>query len=716
MPADELFLEIGTEEIPSRFLPRALEDLRRLAEKMFRDARISHGSIRTLGTPRRLALVASEVAEAQRSLEQRVTGPARRVAYDESGAPTKAGEGFARSQGVSVEALEIVETDKGEYVAALKKEEGRKTQEVLRESLPTLIQKLTFPKSMRWGCGELRFARPIHWIVALYGGGVIPFELGGIASGRKSRGHRFMAPEDFEVKDFTQYVKETREHFVIADPEGRIARIRQISEAAASEVGGKILRDDELLEEVAGLVEYPTALPGRIETEFLKLPREVLITSMKHHQRYFSVIDGKGALLPHFVAISNTRAADPEVVRRGNERVLRARLADAEYFHREDAKRPLETYVESLKNVIFQKDLGTSFEKVERIVALSGWLAEKLAPGQKTLTNRAAWLCKADLETQMVYEFPELQGIMGREYARLSGEDGEVCRAIDEHYRPRSAEDGYPSAGPAAFVGIADKLDTLVGYVGLGQLPSGSEDPFGLRRAARGVLGTIQEHGYRLNLLELIQQAVEPLAERLKIPQPGDLVSKVSEFLISRLENLFLADGFRADLIRAILEAKTGSRDIVDARKRLEAISSISQEKDFEPLTTTFKRVMNIIPDEKQEKIGFDHFKAVKEQQPRDRYRIDLLHEDSELALHTAYRDRAGKIEELLAKENYTDALREIAALRPVVDTFFDDVLVMSEDQALRGNRLGLLSSIGALFAQVADFRKIVSPQSGSRG
>ncbi|MDP6087298.1 MAG: glycine--tRNA ligase subunit beta [Nitrospinota bacterium] len=696
MPADDLFLEIGTEEIPSGFLGRAFEDLCRLAEKTLAEARIAHGEARALGTPRRLVLAVSDVAESQESLEERVMGPAKSVAYDESGNPSKAALGFAKGQGVAVESLEIVETGKGEYVSAVRKEEGRPAAEVLPERLPALIQALGFRKSMRWGDGDLRFARPIHWIVAILGGRVIPFELGGVASGDRSRGHRFMAPGEFGVEGLEAYIEEARERFVIVDPEERTALTRQLAEAAAREAGGAILPDDDLLEEVAGLVEYPTPILGAIESEYLDLPREVLITTMKHHQRYFSVINGKGAgggaRLPNFVAVSNTRAGNPDVIRKGYECVLRARLSDAAYFYREDVKRPLEDYVELLKGVIFQKDIGTSFEKVERVVELARWLAGRLAPDEAQRTTRAAWLCKADLETRMIYEFPELQGIMGREYARLSGEEEAVCRAIDEHYRPRGAEEGFASAGPAAFVAIADKLDTIVGYVGLGKLPSGSADPFGLRRAARGVLGTILAHGYRLDLHALIREAAKLLAERLKNPDPETLATDSRDFLMSRLENLLLADGFRVDLVRAVLDARTGSCDVLDAKLRLKALSAIAEEEDFEPLTTTFKRVMNIIPEENLGEV-----------------REDLFQDEAEKALNMAFQERGERIRSRIENQEFSDALREIASLRPAVDKFFDDVLVMAEDADLRNNRLSLLASIGGLFAQVADFRKIFS-------
>lgn len=692
MSSKELFLEIGTEEIPSGFLARVLEDLRKIAEGAFAGARLSHGEIRALGTPRRLVLTVEEVAEQQEPLEEQVMGPAKRLAFDEAGQPTQAAVGFAKGQGVDIESLLTVETDKGEYVAALRKEEGGMAEEILSSLLPDLISGLGFPKSMRWGEGDFRFARPIHWVVALYGGGLIPFEVGGIRSGIHSRGHRFMAPEDFEVRRVDSFIDDARDRFVIVDPEERLTLISQLCQAVAREAGGEILKDGELLEEVAGLVEYPTPVLGRIEVDYLNLPREVLITAMKHHQRYFPVVDEKGNLLPNFVAVSNTRADEPDTIRAGNERVLRARLADADYFYREDLKHPLKDYVESLKDVIFQKDLGTSFEKIERIVRMSQWLANRLDPETSKSTVRAAWLCKADLETQMVYEFPELQGIMGREYALKGGEEEEVCRAIYEHYKPRGAEDGYPSAGPASFVAIADKLDTIIGYAGLGTLPSGSEDPYGLRRAARGVLGTLLEHGYRIDMGELIQAAAEPLADQLNQSDPAALAEKSWEFLASRIENLLFAEGYRVDLVRSVLEARSGRRDVVDIRNRLDALAAISTDADFEPLTTTFKRVMNIIPD--------GEVPAVE-----SRY----LKEKAEQSLYAIYSERAENISNLLERKDYVAALREIAGLRPAVDRFFDDVLVMDKDETLKNNRLGLLSAIGLLFARIADFTKIVS-------
>ncbi len=692
MTHKSLFLEIGTEEIPSRFIARALEDLQKLAQKTFVANRLPTGKMSVFSTPRRLALLVEEVANLQNPLEERIVGPAKSVALDMSGNPTKAGMGFAKGQGVGVDSRFTVETEKGEYVAVLRKEEGKKAKEILPSLLVEMISKLGFPKSMRWGKGAFRFVRPIHWIVALYGDSLIPFEIDGMKSGMYSRGHRFMAPKKFKVAGGDSYVDAARKHFLIVDFQERMALVSQLCKDAASEVGGVILEDTDLLEEVTGLVEYPTPVLGQVEDDYLDLPREVLITTMKHHQRYFSVVNKAGDLLPNFVAVSNTCTGESDIIRKGNERVLRARLADANYFFQEDLKHPLEDYVGSLKSVIFQKDLGSSFEKVERIVRLSEWLADRLCPEATESTVRAAWLCKADLETQMVCEFPELQGIMGREYALIGGEDETVCRAIDEHYMPRGADDEYPPSGPATFVSIADKLDTIVGYVGLDNLPSGSEDPYALRRAARGVLGTLLEHHYRLDICELVRFAAESLSQQIDRFQPELLAEKTWEFLATRLENLLLVNGYRIDLVRSVLGARLGSRDVVDIRNRLDALTAISSDLEFEPLTTTFKRVMNIVPNVEVPTVDFKH-----------------LNDPAEQSLYENYLERAESISSLLKEESYTLALREIAGLRTHVDNFFSEVLVMDEDETLRNNRLGLLSEIGHLFSKIADFTKIVS-------
>ncbi|MFA7062378.1 MAG: glycine--tRNA ligase subunit beta, partial [Pedobacter sp.] len=456
MNSKELFLEIGTEEIPAGFIPRAMAEMEAMITRELAGARLTFSNIRTLATPRRLALVVKGIPAVQPDAEITAIGPSRKAAYDGEGKPTRAAEGFARGQGVDVSALQIIVTEKGEYLAVTKQETGRATFELLAEILPNLIANIPFKKSMRWGDLDVRFARPIHWIVALFDGIVVPFSFGNIESGTTSRGHRFMANTTFPVRDFAHYQEECERHFVIVDPELRKEIIRRETHRVAIAAGGHLLPDEELLNQVIYLVEYPSAVAGTFSPEFLKVPKEVLITSMRSHQRYFSIVDNNGKLMPGFITINNTLTEDPSVVIKGNERVLRARLSDARFFFEEDQKVKLDERVESLKKVVYQQKLGTSFEKMTRFQTLAEGLAERLNPAVKSRTSRAAWLCKADLVSGMVGEFPEVQGIMGREYALLEGEDPAVANAIAEHYLPTQAGGELPTSDIGAFVSSAD--------------------------------------------------------------------------------------------------------------------------------------------------------------------------------------------------------------------------------------------------------------------
>ncbi|HZV80961.1 MAG TPA: glycine--tRNA ligase subunit beta, partial [Geobacteraceae bacterium] len=489
--AKELFLEIGTEEIPAGFLPKAMADIEALIRKELESARIEFGEVITLATPRRMALAVAGLPAVQPDAEITAMGPAKNIAFGPDGKPSKAAEGFARGQGVDVSALTVITTDKGEYVAATRRETGRPVHELLAEILPRLIGNIPFKKSMRWGDFDVRFARPIHWIVALFDGIVVPFSFGPIESGTVSRGHRFMANTTFPVKDFAHYLEECERHFVIPDPEVRKEIIRREIHRTAKAAGGHLLPDEGLLDEVTYLCEYPSAVHGTFSADFLKVPKEVLITSMRSHQRYFSVIDGDGKLLNAFITVNNTLTEDPSVVVKGNERVLRARLSDARFFFEEDLKVSLESRVESLKSVVYQQKLGTSYEKMKRFRALAEDLADQLSPKVKAKASRAAYLCKADLVSGMVGEFPEVQGIMGREYALAQGEEPEVALAIAEHYLPTQAGGDLPTADIGAIVSMADKLDTICGCFGVGLIPSGSADPYALRRSALGVINII---------------------------------------------------------------------------------------------------------------------------------------------------------------------------------------------------------------------------------
>ena len=683
----ELFFELGTEEIPAGFIPRALDDIKRLLSEELATARIDHGEIRSFATPRRLAISIADVATEQQRQELELTGPPARIAFDAEGNPTKAAEGFARTNGVSVAELSTIETAKGEYLFLSKVVEGGKSIEQLMEILPRMIGKIPFKKSMRWKDLDIRFVRPIHWIVATFGGEIIPFTFGDLQSGNLSRGHRFMAPEEFTVSGVTDYLAKAEQHYVIPQIEKRRKLIEEQIEVIATQLGGRINPDDELLDEVCFLVETPQALAGTIEARFLQLPPELLITSMREHQRYFTLVDEQGRLLPHFITIANTLAKDPAVVVAGNERVLKARLADAMFFWQEDQKSKLETRLEPLKKVVYQAKLGSSFEKVERFTKLAVGLAQQFSPQNAELTSRAATLAKCDLETGMVYEFPELQGVMGREYALLEGEDPRVANAIYEHYLPIQAGGELPSDDIGAFISLADKIDTICGCFSVGLIPTGTADPYALRRSAIGILAIIMDRGYSISIPDFVSKAVQ-LLETKRQRAAEEIVDDVVKFIRLRLVNLLSAQNYPVDVIDAVLSASFV--EPLDAVERIKALTELKKIDDFEPLAVAFKRVGNIIKD------GLE--------QPVD---PTLLKEECEKELFDSLQEVRGKVAEYVSERNYTQALKSIAGLRQPVDTFFDGVMVMVEDELIKNNRLALLTGIAGLFKGIADFRRI---------
>jgi glycyl-tRNA synthetase beta chain len=683
----ELLLEIGTEEIPAGFIPPALQSMKALMEKEFQQNRISFQEIRTLGTPRRLVLYCADVALTQEGRVTEVIGPAKRIAFDPEGKPTKAALGFARSQGIAVEDLQILKTDKGEYIAARKEEKGGETFQLLSTLLPRVITSISFPKSMRWMDLDILFARPIHWILALFDGQVIPFQVGNIASGKLSRGHRFMAPGPFPVKDFAEYVRRLKNSFVIVNPEERKEWIWTEMKKAASEVGGQIIPDPELLETVTFLVEYPVPIRGSFPKEFLSLPREVLISAMREHQKYFSLASASGELLPDFIAVSNTKAKDPTVVRRGNERVLQARLSDARFFFLEDQKVPLIQRLEGLKKVVYHSKLGTSYEKVMRICALSDYLVDRLHLGNPEIVHRAALLCKADLITGMVGEFPSLQGVMGRVYARLSGEAEEVAQAIYEHYLPTAAGGELPSSHPGAILSISDKLDTIVGCFGVNLIPTGTADPYALRRQTLGIIHIILDKKYRLSLQKLIQRSLELLKGKIERPA-AEIQKDVLEFFRGRVQNLLITRGLSGDAVEAALAV--GFDDLVDLEERAQALHDLKQEQDFEALAVAFKRVVNISRGQTPGSVD-----------PR------LFEKEEEHHLLEAYQTIGRTAQEKIARREYAQALKDLTALRKPVDEFFNGVFVMAEVEKVRKNRLSLLGKIAQLFYRIGDFSKI---------
>jgi len=684
----ELLLEIGTEEIPAGFVPQALLDLETLAKRELEASRIDFSGTKTFGTPRRLVLAIDSVSEKQRDEETRKIGPSKQAAFDAKGEPTKAAIGFAKGQSIPVESLTVIQTEKGEYVCTVKSESGKPTAELLSSLLPKWILSIPFQKSMRWADIPIRFVRPIHWILALFGGEVIPFEVGNIRSGNVTRGHRFMNPGPLAVKDFQSYLQKTREAFVIVDPPERKKKIEDEMIREGARVSGRVLKDEDLLEEVNFLVEYPVALCGGFDHKFLSLPREILIHSMKEHQRYFPLVDDHGVLLPHFVCVSNIKPKNREVVVKGNEKVLKARLSDAAFFFEDDLRIPLETRLEQLKKVVFQAKLGTSYEKVMRFKELALWIAERIDPKLREAVERTSLLCKADLVTGMVGEFPKLQGIVGREYARLSKERPEVSEAIYEHYLPGFAGDRLPSGPIGDIVSIADKMDTIMGCFGVGLVPTGTADPFGLRRQVLGIIRIVLEKKYSLSLRGLIEESGKQLKEKMERPFE-EVKQEVLDFFRVRYQNFLLDKGYPFDVTDAVLSISFD--DLLDVQGRIDALREAREWEGFESIVIAFKRAMNIL----------------KGSPPKGALNPSLFTEPVEKDLYQAFLAAKEKIGASVSMRDYQAALLEMTRMKKPIDNFFDGVMVMVEDEAIRNKRLALLDEIGKLFLRIADFSKL---------
>ncbi|MEW6447382.1 MAG: glycine--tRNA ligase subunit beta [Bacillota bacterium] len=685
----DFLLEIGTEEIPARFMPGALAQLAEKAAGLLTEARLGHGAVKTFGTPRRLVLFVEKVAEKQEGRVEEVKGPPYRSAFDEWGRPTKAATGFAKSHGVEVSDLIVREAGKTEYVFAVKKEPGRPAAEVLAELCPRLIAGLAFPRPMRWGDGEMRFVRPIRWLVALYGNQVVEFAFNGLRSGRESSGHRFLSPGAVPVKNPADYFSQMAARFVMIDPAERRRVIQEEIEALAAAAGGFAPRDEELLEEVTNLVEYPTAFCGVFPEKYLDLPRPVLITVMREHQRYFPVCGENGRLLPRFIAVHNSAREHTVTIRRGNEQVIRARLADAAFFYREDTAMPLAERVEGLKKVVYQEALGTLYEKTERLGALAAYLGKAFGVSRDhaAAVSRAAYLSKADLLTNMVYEFPELQGVMGREYALKDGEPEAVAEALYEQYLPRFDGDALPETVPGRLLSIADKIDNLVGCFGTGLIPTGSQDPYALRRQALGICSIILAGEMHFSLSELILSAYREYRNRLK-RDAGTVLDELTEFFKQRLRGVFEERGISNHVTEAVLAA--GIDDVDAAWRRAEALQAFQGEASFADLYTAYTRAANLS-------------RTAPGKEPEPAHFVDSAEE----RLYEAVLDLREKIAPDLAKHAYRNILEKLGALREPVDRFFDAVLVMDENRTLRENRLALLRSVVDLVRLVADLSRI---------
>ena len=687
-----LLLEIGSEEIPAGYIEPALEALKSNLLKKMADARLSCGEAKVFATPRRLAIMVEDVADKQESVTEEMTGPPEKVGYDADKKPTVAAQKFAEKAGVSVKSLKVKETEKGRYLFVKKTRKGLAAKTVLKDMLPQVVKAIPFPKTMRWADLDMVYTRPVHWIVALLGEQVISFEMESIKSGRFTQGHRFLSSGKIKLDKPEEYLDKLRDASVVADLVERKSGFEDDIRQKAASKGGKMLPDPELVEEVANLIEYPAPIIGTFEDKYLKLPAEILITAMREHQRYFAVVDDDGKLMPHFIAVNNTKAKDMDLVATGHGRVLRARLSDAEFFYQTDAKIPAETRVEKLKGVLFQAKLGSMHEKMERIVELSGYLADKIGldEEQKGWARKAARLAKSDLVSNVVVEFPKLQGVMGKVYAAVDGEPDEVCAAIEEHYRPTSSGGALPETATGAVVALADKIDSICGCFSVGLLPTGAADPYALRRQAIGILNIMQSRGFTFSLKDLIAKSADLFA--LKATEYiGETVDKVYNFIQNRVSRMLDEEGFAKDVVAAIVDVSIDN--VPDVWKRAAALNALKSLPDFEPLAAAFKRVVNII-----KKAGEVDSASLDE---------SLFEGDAERALLSELKEIEAKVEKELETGGYDKALQHMATLRGPVDRFFEDVLVMAEDEKVRANRLALLKRIADLFETIADFSKI---------
>ena len=674
-----LLLEIGTEEIPAHAMPAILNQLKDLATKALKDARIDFGEVQTLGTPRRLALIVNDVAANQADVEEEKRGASAKIAFDADGNPTKAAIGFAKKNKVQPEDLIV----RDGYIYAVIRERGKSTAEILKTFLPKIICDLNFPNNMRWGDLDFKFIRPLRWLVALFGEEIIPFEVARVKSGRISRGHRFLSAGDFEIKTAADYIKACAENFVIVDQNKRRDMIvAQIKEVAASKNGVAEITDD-LLEEVLYLVEYPTALAGSFEEKYLQLPAEAVITPMRDHQRYFPVKNSDGELMPLFITVRNGGKDYLDIVQHGNERVLKARLEDAQFFFNEDRKKSLEAHREKLKTLVFQEGLGSVYEKTERLVSLVEKISALVGVDAKN-SVRAAQLSKADLVTGMVTEFTELQGVMGREYAKLDGEDAEVCAAIDEHYMPRFAGDAQPKTTAGKVLSLADKIDNIVATFSRGLIPTGSQDPFALRRQALGIVNLLTAARWSISISAVVELAMD----FLKISDGRDKIQKeVADFMRLRVKNV-LGNSMRYDVIDAVIDDVD---DIFAVTLRAAAVEQFLKTPDATKNIQSFVRVGNLA--KKAETTELD---------------AELFTLDAEKVLYQAFAAIKVVAGELIDKKDYLGALDALKKLSTPIDSFFDSVMVMDENLTLRKNRLALLKSIDNLLAKIADFGKIV--------
>ena len=680
----DLLVEIGTEELPPKALPKLSRAFGAELRNGLTQAGVTHGDVVLYAAPRRLAILIKEVSTHQPDRTQERRGPALQAAFDADGNPTKAVQGFARSCGVEPGDLEKMETEKGTWLVFRQTVQGKPTAELVPEMVESALAALPIPKRMRWGDRKEEFVRPVHWVVMLLGEDQIEGEVVGIQAGRHTRGHRFHSPEPLYLGEAAAYAPLLEsEGKVIADFAARREAIRAQAMEAGEKLGGVAVIDDELLDEVTALVEWPVAVSGGFEEKFLEVPAEALISSMEEHQKYFPVVDKAGTLLPHFITISNIESKDVTQVRAGNERVIRPRLSDAAFFWEQDRKHGLEPHQAGLKKMVYQDKLGTLFDKSQRVAELAGHIAN-LIGGDSAAAGRAAQLGKCDLLTHMVYEFPELQGIMGRYYGVHAGEASEVCAALEEQYWPRFSGDKLPESRAGMALALADRMDSLVGIFGVGLKPTGDKDPYALRRAALGVLRILIERGLDLDLGALLAEA------QAKLPIEASVADEVYDYMMERLRGYYHDEGFGGDLFEAVLARRPTS--LVDFDMRIRASRDFMQLPEAESLAAANKRIRNILKKVEETAIELDPAK---------------LKEAEEKALCDKVLALADEVNPLFDKRDYRDALSKLAHLREPVDAFFDNVMVMAEDPDERNNRIALLVRMNELFLRVADLSHI---------
>lgn len=697
----ELLLEIGVEELPYQFISPALARLKESAEQLLTEQRLTFQAVRTLGTPRRLTLVVEGLVMQQASVMKEAMGPSKAVAFDQAGQPTRAAVGFAAGQSVAVEDLEVRQTPKGEYLFAVKREDGRPSKTVLMELLPQLVGKLSFPKAMKWNEAGVRFARPVRWLVALFGGAVLPIEAAGIKAGNRTRGHRVLgSKQGVVVRDCTAYVKALEKEGVIPDPDRRRTIISEQISMLCKKTGFVLNQDDALLDQAVYTTEWPCAIIGSFKDMYLDVPEEILITSMKEHQGFFSLRHkATGKLVAHFIAVANNRVKDMSLIREGNERVLAARLADAKFFYDDDRTTRLQDRVVKLDGVTFHQKIGTMGQKQARIATLAGSLARLAGLNESVVQSceRAGALCKADLLTGIVGEFPELQGVMGGYYARHDGEAPAVCQAILEHYRPQSMEGAIPESTEARVLSLADRLDSLASFFHVGMVPTGSEDPFALRRHATAVVRILLEGSVRLNLGRAISEAraIVGVAGIKAGSNQSDGQQRLVDFVFERVRHYArTVHGLRDDVVHAVVSVTDRqSFDLRDLLAKMQALQAVTTRAEFDPLIIGFKRAHRLVE---------------KEQWDRQPVASAVFQDVTESALHKAVLEERERMGISMQASDYGKALESLVCLKPVIDAFFAAVMVNADDKAVRSNRLSLLKDVDDFFMSFADFSQIV--------